>query len=92
MANTKRKSKKTRDLLPEHFKSIEEAAEFWDTHDSSDYEECFADVDVKVELKKRTISVDRALYDRVHDIAKKKRVRTDQLVSRWLREKVRSAA
>jgi hypothetical protein len=24
--------------LPEHFGSLEEAAEFWDTHDSGNYE------------------------------------------------------
>ena len=92
-SKTKRASKRKRDPLPEHFNSIEDAAEFWDAHDSSDYDEYFVGVDVKVDLKKRrTISVDGALYDRVHNIAKKKRLRTDQLVSRWLREKIRNAA
>ena len=36
---TNRQEKKNRDPLPEHFASLEEAAEFWDTHDSGDYEE-----------------------------------------------------
>lgn len=31
------KSKKERDPIPEQFKSIEEAAEFWDSHDLADY-------------------------------------------------------
>ena len=88
----KKPSKKKRDPLPEHFASLEEAAEFWDTHDSADYEEYFVEVDVEVDLKKRTISVDSALYDRVSAIAKKKHVRTNELLSRWIKEKLRDAA
>jgi CopG antitoxin of type II toxin-antitoxin system len=90
---TKRSTKtKARDPLPEHFASLEEAAEFWDTHDSSDYEEYFVDVDVEVDLKKRSLVVDRSLYDEVHALAKRKRIPTDKLVSRWIKEKLRSAA
>ena len=32
-----RKSSVKRDRIPQHFKSVEEAAEFWDSHDLSDY-------------------------------------------------------
>jgi CopG antitoxin of type II toxin-antitoxin system len=31
------KSSKKRDPVPPHFKSLEEAAEFWDNHDLADY-------------------------------------------------------
>ena len=31
------RSKKEREPIPEHFKSLEEAAEFWDSHDLADY-------------------------------------------------------
>ncbi len=87
-------AKKKRDPLPEHFASVEEAAEFWDTHDSGDYDEYFVDVECEVKLKKRTllISVDGALYDEVRAIAKKKRIPADKLVSRWIKEKLPSAA
>ncbi len=87
----KKPSEKKRDPLPEHFASLEEAAEFWNTHDSADYEEYFVEVDVEVDLK-RTISVDSALYDRVSAIAKKKHIRTNELLSRWIKEKLRDAA
>ncbi len=87
----KKPSEKKRDPLPEHFASLEEAAEFWNTHDSADYEEYFVEVDVEVDLK-RTISVDSALYDRVSAIAKKKHTRTNELLSRWIKEKLRDAA
>jgi hypothetical protein len=81
--------KKIRDPLPEHFSSLEAAAEFWDSHDSGDYEEYFKDVDVEVDLKPRThlVAIEGSLYDKVRAIAKKKRVATDKLVNRWLEEK-----
>ena len=31
------RSSTKRDPIPKHFKSIEEAAEFWDNHDLTDY-------------------------------------------------------
>lgn len=93
MARKKSKTKE-RDPLPDHFDSLEEAGEFWDTHDSSDYEEYFHDVDCTFEIKKKTrlISMDGSLYDEVRAIAKKKRIPADKLVSRWIKEKLRSAA
>ncbi len=88
----KRTPTKKRDPLPEHFASLEEAAEFWDTHDSSDYEEYFVDVDFEVDLKKRSLVVDGRLYNEVRAVAKKKRIPTEKLVTRWIKEKLRSAA
>lgn len=92
MANARNKTPKRRDPLPEHFGSLEEAGKFWDTHDSGDYEEYFEDVECEFDIKTRTISVDSTLYDEVRAIAKKKRIPADKLVSRWIKEKVRSAA
>ena len=43
------KSKKQ--TLPDQFKNIEEAAEFWDTHSLADYEDLQRDVEFEVELK-----------------------------------------
>lgn len=94
MGNAKNKQTTQRDPLPEHFSSLEEAAEFWDTHDSADYEEYFKDVECKFDIKKKThlISMDGSLYDEVRAIARKKRIPADKLVSRWIKEKLRSAA
>jgi hypothetical protein len=93
-AKTKRTTKKSRDPLPEHFNSLEEAAEFWDTHDTTDYDEYFVDVDFDVELKPRThlIAIDGALYEQLRVIARKRRVPAEKLVSRWIAEKLKSAA
>ena len=94
MANKKSNSTRERDPLPEHFETLEEAAAFWDTHDSGDYEEYFSDVECKFDIEKstRVISMDSALYDEVRAVAKRKRIPTDKLVSRWIKEKLRSAA
>ena len=42
------KSKIQRDPLPKEFKTIEEAAEFWDTHSLADYEDVQKDVEFEV--------------------------------------------
>ena len=91
MAGIKSKAgaKKRRAPLPEHFDSLEQAAEFWDTHSSADYEDLMTDVECEVDVKKTTylISLDGDLYRKVYAIAKKKGVRADTLVNRWIEEK-----
>ena len=88
------RTKKPVDPLPEEFASLEEAAEFWDTHDTVDYEQFMRDVEFEVDLKPRThlVTIEGRVYDRVRAVAKKRRVPIDKLVSRWIEEKLRSAA
>ncbi|MGA9995315.1 MAG: CopG family antitoxin [Pyrinomonadaceae bacterium] len=50
-----------RDPLPEQFNSIDEAAEFWDTHSSADYEEYMKDVDFEVDIKRVCVITDDEL-------------------------------
>jgi hypothetical protein len=91
MVSTKNKMKvrKHRDPLPEHFNSIEEAADFWDTHDSADYEEYMNDVECDVDIKRRTylVSLDGDLYRKVRAIAQEKGVPAETLVNLWIEEK-----
>lgn len=89
MANVKSKSQKKRDPLPERFTSIEEAAEFWDTHDSADYEEYMRDVDCEINVKRRTylVSLESELYRKLRVIAKERGVKPETLVNLWLQEK-----
>jgi mRNA-degrading endonuclease RelE of RelBE toxin-antitoxin system len=46
-----RKSQK-RARIPEEFVSIKETAELWDTHDLTDYEDIWQEVDFHVDLKR----------------------------------------
>jgi hypothetical protein len=85
----KSKEKKQRDPLPEHFSSLEDAAEFWDTHDSEDYAEYFKDVECEVDIKQRVyeVAVDSDLFKKVSRIARKQRLSPEKLINRWLRER-----
>lgn len=80
--------------LPEEFASYEEAADFWDAHDTTDYLEDFETVAVTAELKRRRfeVEVDEDLMKVLHAQARKRGIAVNHLVSEMLREKIRSAA
>ncbi len=45
------------DPIPEEFASYEEAAEFWDVHDTTDYPDSFETVSVRAQLTRRRYEV-----------------------------------
>ena len=85
------KSKKTMvDPLPDHFDSLEEAAKFWDTHSTADYEEHMKEVHFDVDVK-WIVEEFRVAYDlmrEVRKIARQRGLSTDALINMWLKEKV----
>ena len=89
MAKGKGRSKRQRDPLPEHFVSLDAAADFWDTHDSADYEDYMQNIDFAAQIKRRTymISLDSELYRKLRTIAKQRGVQAETLVNLWLQEK-----
>jgi predicted HicB family RNase H-like nuclease len=82
------------DPLPEEFASYEEAAEFWDTHDTTDYSDTFETVVVEAELKRRRyeVEIDEDLMRALTEQAQKRGIGVNQLVSEMLKEKIRPAA
>ena len=82
------------DPLPEEFVSYDEAAEFWDTHDTTDYLDSFETVEVESELKRRhyEVEIDEDLMKVLSEQAQKRGVAVSRLVSDMLREKIRPAA
>ena len=82
------------DSIPEEFASYEEAAEFWDTHDTTDYLDSFETVAVQTELKSRRyeVEIDADLMSVLSKQAQSRGVRVSRLVSEMLREKVHPAA
>ena len=50
--------KKRTDPLPDEFSSYEEASDFCDTHDTTDYLDAFRTVEAKTELKHRYYEVE----------------------------------
>ncbi|MGH9842541.1 MAG: CopG family antitoxin [Blastocatellia bacterium] len=86
--------KKKRDPLPEEFKSLEEAGEFWDTHSSADYEDYMQEVHFEVDLKRSVKEVriaDHVLRE-VRKIAHQQGLAAETLINLWLQEKVAASA
>ena len=83
------KIKKKGEPLPKHFQSAEEARQFWDTHDSADYEKNMVDVEYEIDIKRRTflVPLDRDLYRKVQSIAREKGVSAEALLNMWILEK-----
>jgi CopG antitoxin of type II toxin-antitoxin system len=82
------------DPVPEEFSSYEDAAEFWDTHDTTDYPDVFEAVAAESELKRRRyeVEIDEELMDVLATLAQERGVPVSDLVSSMLREKLRPAA
>lgn len=77
------------DPIPEEFGSYEEAAEFWDNHDTTDYPENFETVSVDSELRGRRyeIEIDEELMRVLSVQAQERGVAVSKLVSDLLRER-----
>ncbi len=78
------------DPIPAEFASYEEAAEFWDTHDTTDYLDNFETVSVQTELKNRRyeVEIDADLMPVLSKQAHTRGVKVSNLVSDLLREKI----
>lgn len=89
--NDKKKGtrKKIRDPIPENFESLEAAAEFWDTHDLTDYRDEFHEVkDVKIDLIPRRLRVEDDLAKRIGQLARQRGVSSETLMNLWLQQKL----
>jgi hypothetical protein len=79
-----------RELLPETFSSIEEAAEFWDTHDLSDHWDETSETHFDVDLDRRIVLVplEQHIARQLADVARRQGISTETLVNVWLRERL----
>ena len=82
------------DPIPEEFASYEEAAEFWDTHDTTDYPENFEKVAIEPNFKRRRfeIEIDEDLMVALSEKARERGVAVSELLSELLKDKLRPAA
>jgi aryl-alcohol dehydrogenase-like predicted oxidoreductase len=82
--------KKGVDPIPEEFDSYEEAAEFWDTHDTTDYPDAFGAIEVESEFRSRhyEVELDEEVVRRLRAQARQKGVTVSQLASDLLREQL----
>ncbi|MGH7453890.1 MAG: CopG family antitoxin [bacterium] len=75
--------------MPDDFGSWEAAADFWDTHDLTDYEDTERDVpDVQINLVPHHFRVDAVIAQRLHQLAHRRGISPETLVNLWLAEKL----
>lgn len=85
-----RKSKK--EPIPTHFKTAEEAGEFWSTHDLADYWDETKSADLTFNLQKRHyyISVLPKIAEELKKISERQGVSIETVVNLWLQEKLQT--
>ncbi|MGK7897334.1 MAG: CopG family antitoxin [Xenococcus sp. (in: cyanobacteria)] len=79
--------------ISEEFPSYETAAEFWDTHDTTDYLDIFETVPFEAELRQRKfeVQIDEDLMQILSQQAKQKGIAVSELINDMLREKLEYA-
>ena len=82
------------DAIPQEFSSYEEAAEFWDSHDTMDYPESLTDVDVTAELRARhfEIEIEQDVLQALRRKAREKGLPVSSLASDLLRQALTRSA
>ena len=85
-----RRNNKKRDPIPRHFKSIEEAAQFWDSHDLADYRDLTKEAHFDVDIQRRLFltPLEPELAKKLVVCARKQGVATETLINVWLTEKL----
>ena len=74
------------------FETLDEAAEFWDTHEFEDYVDDTEPVTTGVRIDRRkhvlTVALPLRLYEQIEALASRRGLRMEQIVSSWLAEKL----
>jgi hypothetical protein len=83
-------TKKRVEPIPDEFNSYEEAAEFWDTHDTTDYPEAFETVEVEAEFQGRRyeVELDEDVIQFLREKAQELGVSVNHLANDILRQQI----
>lgn len=73
-----------------HARTVAEMADFWDTHDATDFEDQTHEVDFEFDLHTRHhyIAIEPDLLARLEDIAQERGIGVESLANLWLQERV----
>jgi hypothetical protein len=84
------RNKKHIEPIPDHFSSIEEASEFWDSHSLADYWDQTREVhfDVEIAEEPKYITLESKLAKKIHEVAKQQKISAETLVNLWIAEKL----
>ena len=71
-------------------RSIREMADFWDTHDASDFDDQTHEVSIEFDLRSRRhyIAIDPEVLARLRDAASARGLSAESLANLWLQERV----
>jgi hypothetical protein len=88
MQKEKDRGNRKRDPLPEAFSSISGAASFWESHDSTDYEDIMEEVEFGVDIKRHIylVPVSGNILDRLRKKARSQGLSTETFVNILLQE------
>lgn len=77
----------TRDPLPDESASLEEIAEFWDTHDTTDYQDVFVTVEAEFDLRQRhyEVEVKEDIFQALRRRAERRHVPVEEVLDSLLR-------
>ena len=83
------RNRKPREPIPRHFPSVAEAAEFWDSHDLTDYWDQTREVEGEVDIQRRVFltALEPELAKKLIACARKQGVSTETLINVWLTER-----
>lgn len=84
-----------KDHLPETFDTFEEMAEFWDTHDVTDYAEYLTPVEVTISAHPKheyVLTLSDSLDTLLRKVQKAEGVSLNTLVNLWVQEKLHQYA
>ena len=69
--------------------TLEEMAEFWDTHDTTDYLDRFEDVDIVVTMRPRhRVVIEEETFGRVAAEARRRGIQPETLINLWVVEQL----
>jgi hypothetical protein len=71
-------------------RSLEAMAEFWDTHDATDFDDQTVEVEMQFEPRTRRhyIAVDPDILTRLRKVAKNRGLSAESLANLWLQERL----
>lgn len=74
--------------------TYQEMGEFWDTHDTTDYEDKTFEVEFEVDLRSEVtyLPLEKTLSSRMRALAKQRGVSPETLLNLWIQEKLQKEA
>jgi hypothetical protein len=81
-----------RDRLPQSFRSIEAAAEFWDTHSAADYQKYLKPARMTIRLRRRVhlLALDPKVASELQAVSKARGLLPETVANLWLRERLQA--